>query len=168
MKGGEPADRLPGYPGLREATSDAVGPQRREAVEGDRRVGRRVGAGALDQHLVADRQRDRQVVGRLLVEHVGANRRSDRRPRTGVFASPVVRRARRIADRLVHRLGETAELADVEVDPAQLVLVALLGDQHDLRLDDAGVADHAAARLDDGLRNAVAEVLASAEWIARP
>src|SRR5829696_6284347 len=36
------------------APSDHVALQRREAVEGDRRVGRRIGAGALDQDLVAD------------------------------------------------------------------------------------------------------------------
>jgi hypothetical protein len=39
-----------------EQHSDVEGLQRREAVEGDRGVGRRVGAGALDQHLVADLQ----------------------------------------------------------------------------------------------------------------
>src|SRR5882672_9930577 len=65
-----------------------------------------------------------------------------------------------VADRLVHRLGETAELADVEIYPAHLVLVALPGDQDDFGLDDAGIADHAASRLDDGLRDLVAEVLA--------
>src|SRR4030081_1022402 len=65
-----------------------------------------------------------------------------------------------VADRLVHRLGETAELADVEIHPAHLVLVALPGGQDDFGLDDAGVADHAASRLDDGLRDLVAEMLA--------
>src|SRR5205823_10072088 len=72
----------------------------------------------------------------------------------------VMGRADGIANRLVHRLGEPAELADIEIDPPHIVLVALLRDQNDLRLDDAGVADHAAARLDDGLRDLVAEVLA--------
>src|SRR6476620_10993027 len=66
--------------------------------------------------------------------------------------------ADRIADRFVHRLGEAAELADVEVDPAHVIVLALLGDEHDLGLDHAGIADHAAARLDDGLWDAVAEM----------
>ena len=40
----------------------------------------------------------------------------------GAVSSPSLRRADRIADRLVDRLGETVELADVEIDPAHLVL----------------------------------------------
>ena len=44
--------------------------QRREAVEGHRRVGRRVGAGALDQQLVTDLEGDRQQVWLLLVQDV--------------------------------------------------------------------------------------------------
>ena len=59
-----------GEPASRDC-SDDVGLQRREAVEGDRRVGRRIGAGALDQHLVADLQADRQLIRLLLVQHVG-------------------------------------------------------------------------------------------------
>src|SRR5205823_6972446 len=55
---------------------------------------------------------------------------------------------------------EAAELADVEIHPAHIVLVAFPGDQNDFGLDDAGIADHAAARLDDGLRDLVAEMLA--------
>src|SRR5436853_484089 len=53
-----------------------------------------------------------------------------------------MRGADRIADRLVHRLGEAADLADVEIDPADLVLVALPGDQADFGLNDAGGPDH--------------------------
>ncbi len=58
------------------------------------------------------------------------------------------------------RLGEAAELADVEVDPAHLVLGRALGDQHHLGLDDPGVADQRPAGLDDGLRYGVAEMFA--------
>src|SRR5450759_1313808 len=139
--------------------SDVVGLQRREAVEGHRRVGRRVGAGALDQHLVADLQAHRQRVRLLLVQHVGrvAGRAGQHARAHGVG---VPRRADRVADRLVHGLGQAAELADIEIDPAHVVFLALLGDEHDLAFDHAGIADHAAARLDDGLRDAVAEVLA--------
>src|SRR5437899_11764911 len=71
-----------------------------------------------------------------------------------------MRRADGVADRLVHRLGEAAELADVEIHPAHLVLVALLRDQNDFGLDDPGISDHAAARLDDRFRDLVAEMLA--------
>src|SRR6187455_2353308 len=42
--------------------------QRRIAVEPDRRIRGRVGAGRLDQHLVADGERDRQRVGVLFVK----------------------------------------------------------------------------------------------------
>ena len=78
----------------------------------------------------------------------------------GVFASRSRGVRIGIADRLVHGLGQPAELADVEIDPAQGIVLLLARDQHDLGLDDAGVADHAAAGLDDGLGDAVAEVLA--------
>ena len=47
--------------------SDAVRPQRREAVEADRRVARRVGAGRQDLDLVADLEFERQLVLGLLV-----------------------------------------------------------------------------------------------------
>src|SRR5260370_8604844 len=48
-----------------------IGAQRRETVEGHRRVSRGIRAGALDQHLVADLERHRQRVRYLLVHHVG-------------------------------------------------------------------------------------------------
>src|SRR5208337_2551070 len=94
----------------------------------------------------------------LLVEHVdriAARPRDDARTRR--FA--VALRADRIADHLVGGLGEAVELADVEIDPAQRIVLRLLRDQHDLRLDDAGVADHAAPRLYDRLGDAIAEML---------
>src|SRR6187455_2196217 len=53
------------------AMSDVIGLQRREAVECYRGVGRRIGAGPLDQHFVADLETDREHVWLLLVQHVG-------------------------------------------------------------------------------------------------
>ena len=50
------------------------------------------------------------------------------------------------------------ELADIEIDPAHLVLGGTLGDQHHLGLDHAGIADQAAPRLHDGLGDLVAEM----------
>src|SRR5262249_20255384 len=50
------------------------------------------------------------------------------------------------------------ELADIEIDPAQLVLGRAFGNQDHLGLDDAGIADEAPARFHDGLRYGVAEV----------
>src|SRR5205823_7862828 len=66
----------------------------------------------------------------------------------------------RVTDRFFDRLGEAVKLADVEIDPAHWVFGRALGDQHHFGLDDAGVADETAPRLDDGFRNAVAEVAA--------
>src|SRR5215475_12467591 len=51
-------------------SSDAVGLERREAVEADRRVARGIGAGGQDVDLVADRELERHQIGRLLVEDV--------------------------------------------------------------------------------------------------
>src|SRR5579864_9779741 len=53
------------------ATLDVERLQRRKAVEGHGRVGRRIGAGAFDQHLVADLEAYRQRIRHLLVQHVG-------------------------------------------------------------------------------------------------
>src|SRR5690348_2608924 len=95
--------------------SDAVGLERREAVEADRRIARRVGAGAEDLDLVADREIERHEIGRLLVKDVGAVA-----GRPGEYHRPgraaVARRRDRILDALVHGLGQAAELADVEID----------------------------------------------------
>src|SRR5947209_7293751 len=79
--------------------------------------------------------------------------RVPRQPSAGVESS-----ADGVADHLVHRLGEAVELADIEIDPALRLAARLLRNQHDLRLDNPGVADHAAAGLDDRLRDAVAEM----------
>src|SRR6476646_8482651 len=147
------------YSSLKRGCSDVIGLQRRDAVERHRRVGRRIGPGAFDQQLVDDLERHRKRIRALLVQHVGAVAgRAGEHARGHVRA--VMRGADGVTDRLVHGLGQTAELADVQVHPAHLVLVALLRDEHDLGFDDAGVAHHAATRLDDGLRNLVAEVLA--------
>ena len=52
------------------------------------------------------------------------------------------------------------KLADIEIDPAHLVFRVALGDQHHFRLDDPGIADQATARLDECIRQIIAEVLA--------
>src|SRR5262249_9812962 len=141
------------------AISDHVLPQRRIAVEADRRIGRGIGAGRLDQDFVANRERDRQRVRRLLVEHVDrVAGRAGNDARRGLVA--IMRGADRVADRLADGLGEAVELADVEIDPADLVFRTALGDQHHFGLDDAGIADQATARLDECVRQIVAEVLA--------
>src|SRR6185437_15156636 len=136
--------------------SDAVCLERREAVEADRRVARRIGAGRQDLDLVADREIERQLVLGSLVEDVGAvaGRAGDHRRADGAAA----RRPDAVLDALVHRLGQPGELADVEIDPALLVVIALLGDKHDLALDDSGIADQRAAGLDDDLGQGVAEM----------
>src|ERR1700747_2285528 len=110
----------PRWGGRRRRGSDHVLPQRWVAVEADRGIGRGIGAGRLDQDLVADRERHRQWVWRLFVEdvdRVSGRAGDDARPRLVA----IVRGADRIADRLADGLGEAVELADVEIDPADLV-----------------------------------------------
>src|SRR5215475_6630180 len=90
------------------AMSDVVGLQRREAVEGHRGIGCRVRAGPFDQELVPDLQTERQHIRVLLVHHVGGVA-----GRAGQYAGAalvaVAWRADRVADLLVHGLGEAAE-----------------------------------------------------------
>jgi hypothetical protein len=45
-----------------------------------------------------------------------------------------------------------------EIDPTPVVAAAFFGNQHDLALDDAGIADQRAPRLDDDLGQVVAEM----------
>ena len=54
-----------------------------------------------------------------------------------------------VADGFVFGLGEAAEAADVEVDPAGGVVPEPAADQEDFAADDACVADEVAAGLDD-------------------
>src|ERR1700730_17185350 len=138
--------------------SDVIRRQGREAVERDRCVGGGISARTLDQNLVADLEAD-GLVGLLLIKHV---RRITGRAgkHAGRERASIVWRADGITDRLVHGLGEAAELADVEIDPAHVITLALLRNEHDLGLDHAGIADEPASRLDDGLRDTIAEMLA--------
>src|ERR1700746_463888 len=71
-----------------------------------------------------------------------------------------MRSADRIADRLADGLGKAMEFADVEINPTHFVFRAALGDQDDLGLDHASIADEPAARLDARIRQIVAAVLA--------
>src|SRR5580658_6232587 len=132
------------------------GLQRREAVESDRRIGRRVGTGPFDQHFVADLKAYRQRVRHLFVEHVG--RIAGRSCKHAWAELAIARSSDGIADRLVYGFGKAAEFADVEIDPAHVVVLALLRDEHDLGLDRTGIADQPAARLDNSLWDAVAEM----------
>src|SRR3954447_16179978 len=72
--------------------------------------------------------------------------------------SGTARRLDAVFDAFAHRLGQPVELADIEINPALAAAVALVGDQNDLALDRAGVADQRAARLDDDFRQMVAEM----------
>src|SRR5437763_16346994 len=63
-----------------------------------------------------------------------------------------------VFDALVHRLGQHVELPDVEIDPAPVVAAAFFGNQHDLALDDSGITDQRAPRLDDDLGQIIAEM----------
>src|SRR6266581_3916457 len=93
---------------LRPFPLDVIGLQRRKAVERHRGVGGGIGAGALDQQLVADLEADWQSVGFSFVHDVGRIAGRSRDHAWGELVA-VTRRADRIADRLVHGLGEAAE-----------------------------------------------------------
>src|ERR1051325_1707978 len=148
--------KLRGTGGASLSVSDAVGAQRRKAVEPDGGIARGVGAGCEDLDLVADLQLQWQPVFGALVEDVGAVAgRAGNDDRALGAAAPA--RLDAVFDALAHRLGEAVELADVEIDPAS-VAIALVGDQHDLALDNPGIADQRAARLDDDLGQIVAEM----------
>src|SRR5262249_8389871 len=124
--------------------SDVISPQRRESVERHGRIRCRIGTRALDQHLVADLETDGQIVGTPLVQHVSAVAgRPGKHARSCLIA--VARGANWIADRFGHRFGESAKLADIEINPAHFVALAFLRDQHHLRLNDSGTADQTAA-----------------------
>src|ERR1700690_3091183 len=92
---------------------DAVGLQGLEAVEAHRRVHRGIGPGGEDLHLVADLEVERQLVLGALVEDVGAvagRSRKHRRPERPAIGGG----ADAVLDALVHGLGQTVELADVQ------------------------------------------------------
>ena len=93
----------------------------------------------------------------VLVEHVGLVAGRPRQHDRAAFRS-VALRGDAVLDRLVHGLDQAAELADIQINPAFLVPVALLRDQHDLALDEAGVAHQRPARLDDQVGHPVAEM----------
>src|ERR1019366_9906616 len=132
---------------------------RREAVEPNRGIGRRISTRSFDQHFRPDFKANGKEIGFLLVKHIdGVATRSGNHARLGGLA--IESGPDWIADHLVHRLGEAVELADVEIDPLHLVVVRLPGDQHDFRLNDARIADHPAPRLDYRFGDAVAEMTA--------
>src|SRR5437764_7726386 len=119
---------------------DAVGAQRRKAVEPDRGVARRVGAGRQDLDLVADLKPERQLIFGLLVQDIGtvAGRPGeDHRPRRP--APP--RGLDAEFDPLADCLGEAVELAAIELDPP-LAAFALVADQPALPLDRPAIATH--------------------------
>src|SRR5438046_9498474 len=94
---------------LRPFPLDVVGLQRRKAVERHRGAGGGIGAGALDQQLVADLEADRYSVGFSVVHDVGRIAGRSRSPARGDLVA-VPRRAGRIAARFVRRRGPAADL----------------------------------------------------------
>ena len=67
-------------------------------------------------------------------------------------------RAKGIVNSLALGLGQAAETADVEIDPAHRVPFAFLRDQHHLGLQHTGVAHQITARLSQGAGQPVAEM----------
>src|SRR5690348_7020029 len=134
----------------RSASSNAIGAQRRKAVEADRCITRGIGASREDLDLITDGEAEWQLVLGLLIKNVGTVAgRAGQDYRTRGPAAP--RRFDAVFDAFADRLGQPVELADIEIDPA-LATIAFVGDQHDFALDQPGIADQGTARLDDDLR----------------
>ena len=64
----------------------------------------------------------------------------------------------RVTNCFIHRLGETAEFTDVEIDPTHIVFFRLLRNQNDFRFDDPRIANHSPTGLNDCLRHMIAEM----------
>src|SRR5690348_3314247 len=95
---------------------DVNRPERVEAVEIDRGIGGRVGAGRIEPELVAALQVGRQGVAGLVVEDVrGVAGRAGEHNR-GFGGIALRDRANAIADRLSLHFRQTTETADVEID----------------------------------------------------
>ena len=135
-----------------------IGLQRGESVEVDRAVARRVGAGGEDVDAVAFGDFSRHLVLGVLVEDVHAvagGARQDDLFDGVAFAVD----EDGVLDRFVDGLDEAAEFAHVEVDPAVLVELGLLGDENHFADQDAGVADEGASRLDENFGGVVSEIV---------
>src|SRR5690606_8392168 len=95
---------------FRSDASDVVGGQRLEAVEGHRRVGGGVGAGGANAHPVANGEVERQLVLFLLVHDVGAVAGRAGKHHGFTLGGQRAVEGQRVLDRLVHGLGQAAEL----------------------------------------------------------
>src|SRR6516165_6388590 len=136
-----------------------MGSQRRKTVESYRRISSGIRASPFDQHRIADLEADRQLVRPYLIKDVGTVAgRSGKDARPDLV--PIPRCANGITDGFVQRLSEAAEPPDVQIDPARLVLSALLRNENHFGLDHASVADQTATGLDDSFRDAISEMLA--------
>ena len=134
----------------RGVSGHEVGAQRLETVEPHRRVRGGVGAGRHQLDPVADSQISWKLVAGPVVEDVRAVTRwagEDDRLQRPVLAGD--RDA--VTDGLLERLGEPVEHADVQIDPASLVIGGAAGDQHDLGLDQSGFTDQVASGFDQDL-----------------
>src|ERR1700729_835754 len=99
---------------------------------------------------VTDAQIRRKLVAALVVEDVGAVTRWASQDHWFQPPGPA-RRPDAVPDRLFERLGKSVEHADIQVDPASLVISGAARDQYDLRLDQAGLADQVTSGFDQDL-----------------
>lgn len=118
-----------------------------------------VGTGAEDAHAVAFAEVEGEMVGVALIEDVGAvaggTGEDDGGGGSGASAD-----VDGVTDGFVHGFRETAELAAIEIDPTNGVLLGLTGDEDDFGFNDAGFGDEVAAGFDHDVRERGTEVAA--------
>ena len=118
-----------------------------------------VGSGAEDAEAVAFVKVEGEVIGVAFIEDVGAVAGGSGDDDGGGGSGAAVG-VDGVADGFVHGFGESAEFAAVEVDPAEVVVLGLAGDEDDFGFDDAGFGDEVAAGFDHDVGERGTEVAA--------
>ena len=123
---------------------------RRKAVEFDRGVACRVGAGGKEIDGVTDLEIEWQIASSTLIQNVDAVTSWAGRYRR--FRRPVVYRwLNAVLNAFAEGFGKPVVTTGVEVDPAAACASRFVRDQQDLRAEQAGIANRITARLNHDL-----------------
>lgn len=147
-------------------SSDAIGSERREAIELHRGVAGGVGASREKIERIADRQIERQTKIRMLIDDIGAI--AGRARKNHLLARPAVMRcANAIMNALAKGLRQAVVPSGVDINPAPPGVMRFSREEQYLAAQDAGVTDHVPPRLEKQLRPNRAEMRAN-RTIDRP